>query len=188
MNASTTPILDAALDVFLRYGFKRTTMGDIAKTANLSRPSLYARYANKDEVYAAVFAAHIEKMLSTLNIAWADCDTLSGKMDCLWDHSVLPSFEMLTQHPDASDIIEGVETVAGQAAMEAATQLMTETLAELLAPYNDILEHHGQTPEKLAEFIDQSKHMMLRTAKTKDELVKKFSTLKAATLALTSKG
>jgi len=186
MSADNTPLLDAALGVFMRYGFKRTTMGDIAKAANLSRPSLYARYANKDEVYAAGLVLYIERTLSALNEAWEICDTLSDKLDCLWAISVLPSFEMLKQSPDASDMIEGAETDAGQRAMAAAVQPVIAALSSILAPHTAALAQHGQTAEQLAQFIDQSKHAMLRNAQDQTDLEQQFSTLKAAVLALTS--
>ncbi len=185
MDPNNIPLLDAALDVFLRYGFKRTTMGDIAKAANMSRPSLYARYANKDEVYAAVLALHIDRTLSALQNAWTNSETLSEKMDCLWDVSVLPAFEILRQSPDAADIIEGAETPAGQVAMAAATQRVVEVISEILVPFESAISKHKQTPEQLARFIDLSKQMMLRTANDTSDLKQQFSTLKAAVLALT---
>ena len=186
MTTDHIPLLDAALDVFLRYGFKRTTMGHIAKAAALSRPSLYARYANKDEVYAAVLQLHIHRMIADLKTAWATCDTLDQKIDRLWDISIRPSFEMLTTHPDASDIIEGSDTPAGQVAMAATQKQIVTAFTDLLAPYHGQLGPHGQTPEQLSIFIEQNKLMMMRTAKNLDDLNGQFSTLKAAILALTS--
>lgn len=186
MNIKTTTLLDAALGVFLRSGFKRTTMGDIAIAAGLSRPTLYARYANKDDVYAACFELYVERQLEQLSKAWAACDDLTAKMDCLWDHSILPAHEMLVQNLGAADIIEGTETPAGQLAVAKAQQKVVMALSAVLAPYKVALHAHGQSPEDLARFIDNAKHTMLRTAKSKNELIQQFSTLKAATLALTT--
>lgn len=186
MDIATTPLLDAALDVFLRYGFKRTTIGDIAKAAQLSRPSLYARYANKDEVYAAVLELYVHRMMGDLQTAWATCDTLDQKLDRVWDISIRPSFEMLTANPDASDVIEGSQTPAGQIAMAATTAKVVALFTDILTPYNATLNARGQSPEHLAVFIEQSKLMMLRSAKNMADLKSQFATLKAATLALTS--
>lgn len=118
MNAQTKELLDAALGVFLRYGYRRTTMGDIAKAAMMSRPSLYARFANKDEVYGAVFSLHIDRMLEALEQAWDGCETLSDRLDAVWAICILPVFDLLNDHPDASDIIDGADTPAGKEALD----------------------------------------------------------------------
>ena len=47
-------IRDAALDAFLRYGFKRTTMEDIAAGANMSRAALYLHFKNKRDIFRSV--------------------------------------------------------------------------------------------------------------------------------------
>lgn len=161
-------------------------MGDIAKAAHISRPTLYARYANKDDIFAAVFTLHVDRTLTALKAAWVDCETLSQKLDCLWAISILPSFEMITQHPDASDIIEGSDTPAGQQAMISAARQVVAAFSGVLAPYEAALNARGQTGDQVAFFVEQSKFMMLRTAKSPDDLKQQFSTLKAAVLALTS--
>lgn len=52
-------ILTAALEAFLQYGFKKTSMDDIAKAAGITRQGLYFHFKNKDEI----FAASIQKAL-----------------------------------------------------------------------------------------------------------------------------
>jgi TetR/AcrR family transcriptional regulator len=47
-------LLDAALDCFARFGYERTRMADIAAAAGLSRPALYLRVRNKEELGIAV--------------------------------------------------------------------------------------------------------------------------------------
>lgn len=47
-------ILDAALAVFGRYGFRKTSMADIADTAGMSRAALYLHFRNKEDVFRSV--------------------------------------------------------------------------------------------------------------------------------------
>src|SRR5687768_13297384 len=47
-------ILDAAFDRFARYGYRRTSLGDIAEAAGLSRPALYHYFRNKEDVFRAL--------------------------------------------------------------------------------------------------------------------------------------
>ncbi|HEX4454180.1 MAG TPA: helix-turn-helix domain-containing protein [Kofleriaceae bacterium] len=48
-------ILDAAQTCFLRFGYGKTSLDDIAQTAKLSRPLLYRKFANKEAIFAALY-------------------------------------------------------------------------------------------------------------------------------------
>ena len=43
-------ILRAALELFLRHGYKKTSMDDVARAAGLTRQGLYFHYHGKDEL------------------------------------------------------------------------------------------------------------------------------------------
>ena len=43
-------LLEAALGVFLRYGYKKTSMDEVARAADLSRQGLYLHFATKGAV------------------------------------------------------------------------------------------------------------------------------------------
>jgi AcrR family transcriptional regulator len=47
-------ILDAAVVEFERHGFRRVALDDVARRARVSRTTIYRRFANKDELVAAV--------------------------------------------------------------------------------------------------------------------------------------
>ncbi|MEG0880867.1 MAG: TetR family transcriptional regulator [Janthinobacterium sp.] len=49
----TQRILDAALPVFCRYGYRKTSMLDIAQAAGMSRAALYLHFKNKEDVFRA---------------------------------------------------------------------------------------------------------------------------------------
>lgn len=48
-------ILDAALSCFTQFGYAKTSLDDIARRANLSRPLLYRKYRNKEDIFGAVY-------------------------------------------------------------------------------------------------------------------------------------
>lgn len=45
-------ILKASLQVFLRFGFRRTSMDEVARAAQLSRQGLYFHFATKETLFA----------------------------------------------------------------------------------------------------------------------------------------
>jgi AcrR family transcriptional regulator len=59
-DARRAAILDAAAAVFLRYGFKKTSMDDLARAAGLSRQGLYLHFATKEELFKAGVVRLIE--------------------------------------------------------------------------------------------------------------------------------
>ena len=50
-------VIAAALPLFLRYGYRKTSMEDIAKAAGFSRQSIYTWYPNKKKLFIAVVQA-----------------------------------------------------------------------------------------------------------------------------------
>ena len=50
-DARRSAILDAATGVFLRYGFKKTSMDDLARAADISRQGLYLHFATKEDLF-----------------------------------------------------------------------------------------------------------------------------------------
>ena len=66
-EARRAHIIAIAFDVLTRYGYKRTTMDDIAKAAGMSRPALYLLYKNKTDIFRACildFVGHTQNQLA----------------------------------------------------------------------------------------------------------------------------
>lgn len=55
LDARKVEIILAARWCFLNFGFAKTSLDDIAKRANISRPLLYKTFKNKEEIFKAVF-------------------------------------------------------------------------------------------------------------------------------------
>jgi len=55
----TDPRLAQAFEVFLQYGFRKTSMSDIAREVGISRQALYKQYGNKQALFEAV-ATHTQ--------------------------------------------------------------------------------------------------------------------------------
>lgn len=56
-------VLTAALETFVRYGYRKTSMEDIAGAARISRPGLYFLFASKQELFAAAITRALEQDL-----------------------------------------------------------------------------------------------------------------------------
>lgn len=82
-------ILDGAMNCFLAYGYQRTTMDDIAKAAEISRPALYLQFKNKTDIYRALATAFMEHTLANAEAvfdAGGDVQTrLRSALACVMD-------------------------------------------------------------------------------------------------------
>src|SRR3954466_15146619 len=56
-------VLAAALEVFGRYGFRKASMDEIARSADISRQGLYLYFANKDALFRAAVRQELETAL-----------------------------------------------------------------------------------------------------------------------------
>ncbi len=62
----TAAILEAALEVFSRRGFRGATLDQIAEEAKLSKPNLLYYFASKDALHAELLLGLMEKWLTPL--------------------------------------------------------------------------------------------------------------------------
>ena len=60
-------ILAAALEVFARYGFRKASMDEIARSADISRQGLYLHFANKDALFRAAVGNELDTALGEVS-------------------------------------------------------------------------------------------------------------------------
>jgi AcrR family transcriptional regulator len=174
-------VVAAAGEVFQRYGFARTTMGDIAQAAGLSRPTLYAAFPDKPAIFEAVIADLVDAELSQIRSGNRHRTGLSAQLRFACDHWMTTGFEIMSANPDASDLFDDrfPAVQAGNAAFEAA-------LVELLEPAvrtSDL----GLTAPDLARMITSAMQGFKRRAATKAELDRLLDTCLRVTLAALSR-
>ena len=56
-------VLAVALEVFGRYGFRKASMDEIARSADISRQGLYLHFANKEALFRAAVRAELDSAL-----------------------------------------------------------------------------------------------------------------------------
>ena len=99
-------IVHAAVDVFLRYGYARTTMGDIASAAGVSRPTLYDAFPGKEEVFCAAVAELDARSYAQMDAALPRHRTLEAKLRYVCKKWGAHGFDLTAIHPDAKDLFD----------------------------------------------------------------------------------
>jgi len=65
-------LLDAALTVFARYGYRKASMDEIARAAGVSRQGLYLQFADKEDLFRASVQHHYARTLNGALAALGD--------------------------------------------------------------------------------------------------------------------
>ncbi len=65
-------VYEVAATVFAQYGFRRTTMNDIAQAAGMSRPALYLMFDNKEHLFHELSSYRLDQAIDQA------CKVLSG--------------------------------------------------------------------------------------------------------------
>ncbi len=99
-------ILGAAEYVFVRYGFARTTMGDIAKAAGMSRPSLYLQFRDKEAIFSRVIENMDAQALTKIRTATAKIGPLDEKLLHACTSWGMHGVELAAAFPDAADLFD----------------------------------------------------------------------------------
>lgn len=63
-DSRQSSVLDAAIGVFSRYGFRKTSMDQVAHAAGISRQGLYLQFANKEELFRRTLEHSLDSQLA----------------------------------------------------------------------------------------------------------------------------
>ena len=140
-------VLEAATDVFLRYGFARTTMGDIAERSGISRPALYLVFPGKEEVFAAAICRLTDDQLANIRAALPTLPTVRSKVLFACETWSGHGFDLMAAHPDARDLFN-LAFIPVQQMYAKFQALLAELLAEPAAASS-----LNATPEELARTL-----------------------------------
>jgi AcrR family transcriptional regulator len=107
-------VLTAAEGCFLRYGFRKTTMEDVAAASSVSRPALYLMYASKEDVLRAVLARLFAKMLAEVRDGVGAKANLIDRLAFAFEVWYVRPFLTIRSSPDAADLLENSRRIVDE--------------------------------------------------------------------------
>lgn len=183
MSSTEVKIVLAAADVIARNGAKRTSMGDIAKAAEVSRQTLYDHFGTKSDLLLAVFEFGTERILGDLETAWDGANSVAEYLDIFFDISILAPFELFQKHPELADFLEGTSGPQVELARNARSKL-TQALAARLSTCDHRFDQSGYAAGDIASFVVHVAKALKSSAATRSELEGQLNILKTSMLAL----
>ena len=162
-------ILEAALGAFVRYGFRRVTMGDIAQKAGMSRPALYLAFPNKEAIFRAVLADFVARLDEEARAGLDEHETVADKLGFVLEVWTVRPFELIRDTPDAKELTDCSHEFASDV-VEDSRRRFEAALAGVLEPGADALARRDLTPDRVARVLAISTDSFKERARDADEL------------------
>jgi AcrR family transcriptional regulator len=165
-------VLDAAVGVFARYGFRKASMEEVARAAGVSRQGLYLQFANKEELFrralehclstqlreALTALARIEDGLESRLVA--ACDAWSGRF-------------VGTLGADASDLMCASTSLAGTTLTRYESQFESAVARAIAdSPLGGYCEESDLCPKELARALHATARGLKHSCASRQEFVK----------------
>ncbi|UFS60568.1 TetR/AcrR family transcriptional regulator [Subtercola endophyticus] len=79
-------VLESALTTFARYGYRKTSMDQVANDADISRPGLYFLFTSKETIFRAAVTQALNNDLSAADAALSSDRALAERLLDAFDH------------------------------------------------------------------------------------------------------
>jgi TetR/AcrR family transcriptional regulator, regulator of autoinduction and epiphytic fitness len=155
-EARRTEILDAALRVFGQYGYRRTSVDDIAREAGIAKGTVYLSFASKEEVFQALAERLSQRMLTGAEAASHRSGTTADKLAAMHAAWFGTYAETISRSPHAAELLDAKHRLSAGLAADGATRyrrLVRDVLAEADATGELDLEHAGLTADTASELL-----------------------------------
>ena len=78
-------IIKAAIDAFSKYGFDGTRMDDVAKTADLSKGTIYLHFKSKEDLFYAICENNLAEAKQQISTMFARKEDLVSEIERFYD-------------------------------------------------------------------------------------------------------
>jgi AcrR family transcriptional regulator len=164
--------LEAAVGVFARYGYRKTSMEDVARAAGVSRQGLYLSFANKEELFRRALEHSLSDQLACAIAALSRTqDSLESRLIAAckeWSGRFVGSLGA-----DAADLMCASTSLAGATLAEHEWQF-EEALAAAIngTPVADRCTAAGLNIADFARALHATARGLKQSCKTQEEFVK----------------
>jgi AcrR family transcriptional regulator len=124
-------IVEGAARVFLQYGYRQSTLDEIARQAEVSRPALYQYFADKVDIFREVVLRLNAEALAQARAQLALSAPLSQRISGALRAKYAPVVEQVGRSPHSAELFDRNARVAGDLAQDAHAQLEKAIQTEL---------------------------------------------------------
>lgn len=164
-------ILKAAMEMFRRHGFKRTSVDLIAEEAGVAKPTIYAHFQDKEALFSAVCQLFVDQMTAEAQKASA-IESVHERFTAMLAAKFTFYFDVVLRSPHATELL-GATNDLGKEIIDASDVAYRNflTAAITLADKNNefSLSSMKLGADELADVLLQAGHGAEYGAKTTEE-------------------
>ena len=82
-NPTASKILDTATRLFMQLGYRAVSINDIVKAADITKPTLYYYFPDKEELFAQMALRRLIEMHRAMHAALADAQALLAQLTAI---------------------------------------------------------------------------------------------------------
>lgn len=116
-------ILDAAFRAFASYGYRRTSMEDIARGAGLSRTALYLHFRSKEDIFRSLAVRYFHETKAALRAALAGPGPLDAVLRAAFVAKDGKFMEIVMSTPHGAELLDAGTSVTADMAAEAEAEM-----------------------------------------------------------------
>ena len=99
-------IVSAAIALFSRYGFKRTSVDLLATEAGVAKPTVYAYFEDKDAIFRAVVETVCDELLAGAERASRSEGPIDERIAAVLSAKLTRYFELVHASPHAQELVD----------------------------------------------------------------------------------
>lgn len=184
MNATSVQkraqILDAAAQVFTRYGYHRTSMADIAEAAGISRSAIYLLFQNKEDVFRSLADYVLGGSLQAASAALKGEAPLVERITRAVLTFEEPLFEIAHNSAHGDELVEANTSLAAEKMREAnakLVRLLAKAIRDAEASGDVNLARLATRPKAFAELLLASVVGLKKDSATVNDFRKRVQTV-----------
>jgi AcrR family transcriptional regulator len=170
-------VLDAALLVFARYGYRKASMEDVARAAGISRPGLYFYFASKPDLFRAAVTHTLDGDIAAAERSLADTDRpLRDRLIDAFDHWTGRYVGPMTK--DVAILIENSPELLGPMPTEYPVRfarMLTDALSAGIAADTGIAADSEGAASDVAQTLLSTANGIKHQASTREEFLARMA-------------
>ena len=168
-------LLDAAITVFMRFGYRKTSMEEVARAAQISRQGLYLHFSTKEDLFRAAVKHALEGSLQAATQAVRD-PALSAEQKLVGAFDSWMGRYVGMMGTGAGDLAEAMSALIGPLYSEHEGQFM-ELVARTIASSGlaGAYRRAGLTGRQLAETLHATARGLKHSSPSREAFVRSMT-------------
>lgn len=160
--ATRLALLEAALEEFSAFGFRRTSMESVARRAGVSRATLYLYWKSKDNLFRDLVEQTHEDQVAAMELVYAkEPGDFEHRLLAMLEARFLRFIELTSASPHAAELFDLHGRLCGDVALasqEKSEKLIAKLVRNAVASGEADLSAAGLSPARVASVIFDCAH------------------------------